>query len=87
MCEEDHGSLPDGVLEESELSLHGIPLHLVEGGGGGDDQQDDVWVAESESSAELLGHSGVWCGVVGQPSWGVHHCHLVNRTQLRSVKT
>lgn len=57
MCQEDHGPLPDGVLEESELSLHSVPLHLVEGGGGRDDQQNDVRVAEGQSSAELLGHS------------------------------
>lgn len=83
MCEEDNGSLPDGGLEESELLLHGPPLHLAEGGGGRDHQQDDIWVAERESSAELLGHA-VWSGAVGQPSWGVHHCHLVDhRSEVR----
>lgn len=87
MCEEDHGLLPDGVLEESELSLHGVPLHLVEGGGGRDDQQDDIWVAEGESSAELLVHSSVWCGVMGEPSWCVHHRHLDNQVRLMLDKT
>ncbi len=73
MGEEDHGSLPDGGLEPSELGLHGLPLPLAEAGGDGQHQQDDMglWVAEGQTSAELLGHS-VWSGGVGQPPRGVH---------------
>lgn len=80
MGEEDHGSLPDGGLEQPEMGLHGFPLLLAEVGGGGQHQQDDMglWVAEGETSAELPGHS-VWSVGVGQPPRGIHHCHLVDQ--------
>ena len=77
MGEEDHGSMPDGGLEQTELGLHGPPLLCAEGGGGGQHQQDDMGlcVAEGQGSAQLLGYS-VWSGGEGQPPRGVHHCHL-----------
>lgn len=74
MGEEDHGSLPDGGLEWSELGLHGLPLLSAKGGDCAQHQQDDVGlgVAEGQTSEDLLGHS-VWGGGAGQPSRGVHH--------------
>ena len=49
MSEEDHGSLPDGGVEQHDL--HGPPLLLAEGGGGG------LRVAEGQASWYTL--SGV----------------------------
>lgn len=80
MSEEDHSSLPDGGLEQSELGLHGPPLLRAKGGGGGQHQQDDMglWLAEGHASAQILGHP-VWSGAAGQPPWGVHHCYLIDQ--------
>lgn len=67
-------------MEQSELSLRGLPLLLAKGGGGGQHQHDDMglWVAEGQTSAELLGHS-VWSGGAGQPPRGVHYGHLLDQ--------
>lgn len=79
MGEQDYGPVPEGNLLQSEMELHGPPLHLAEGLVGGQHQQDGMRsrATQVQTSGELPGNL-VLNGSAGRPTWGVDHSHLLD---------